>query len=180
MLASSRQDWVDKARYWSAQARDPGMNYLHSEVGFNYRLSNVLAGIVRGQLEVLNERIEQRRAIAFRYREALESIGFSLMPQAAYGLHTNWLSCFLVDTKKFGLSTERLIEHLETRNIEARPVWKPMHTQKLYRNFECIGGGVAEDLNGRGICLPSSTSLPQEDQKFIIETIHHAHAGARS
>jgi pyridoxal phosphate-dependent aminotransferase EpsN len=175
MLVSPREDWIDKARYWSTQARDPGMNYLHSEVGYNYRLSNVLAGIVRGQLEVLNQRVAQRRTIAFRYRDALESIGFSLMPQAAYGLHTNWLSCFLVDIQKFGLSTERLIQHLETQNIEARPVWKPMHMQKLYRNFECIGGRVAEDVNQRGICLPSSSSLPPEDQEFIIETIHQAH-----
>jgi pyridoxal phosphate-dependent aminotransferase EpsN len=180
ILVSSRQDWVEKALFWSTQARDPGMNYLHSEVGFNYRLSNVLAGIVRGQLEVLYQRIEQRRAIAFRYRDALEPIGFSLMPQAAYGLHTNWLSCFLVDSKNFGLSTEQLIQHLETENIEARPVWKPMHTQKLYRNCECIGGAVAEDLNQRGICLPSSSSLPPEDQDFIIASIHHAHRNARS
>ncbi len=179
MLASARRDWIEKALYWSTQARDPGMNYLHSEVGYNYRPSNVLAGIIRGQLEVLPLRIEQRRGIAFRYRDALEAIGFSLMPQASYGLHTNWLSCFLVDTKKFGLTTEQLIQHLESQNIEARPVWKPMHTQRLYEKYECMGGQVAEDLNQRGICLPSSSSLAAEDQDFIIATIHQAHCSAR-
>lgn len=178
MLVSPRQDWVDKARHWSTQARDPGVNYLHSEVGYNYRLSNVLAGVVRGQLEVLETRVEQRRAIAFRYRDALREIGFDLAPQASYGLHTNWLSCFLLDSAKFGLTTFQLIKHLETENIESRPVWKPMHTQKLYQGYECIGGSVSEDLNRRGICLPSTSSLTMEDQQVVIDAIHRAHEQA--
>jgi pyridoxal phosphate-dependent aminotransferase EpsN len=178
MLVSPRPEWVDKARHWSTQARDPGVNYLHSELGFNYRMSNVLAGIVRGQMEVLQERVEQRRAVAFRYREALEGVGFALMPQAAYGLHTNWLSCFLIDGEKFGLTQFQLIRHLESLNIESRPVWRPMHLQKLYASHECIGGDVAEDLNRRGICLPSSSSLSREDQQFVIEGIVEAHKNA--
>jgi pyridoxal phosphate-dependent aminotransferase EpsN len=175
MLVSPRTDWVEKARYWSTQARDPGVNYLHSEVGYNYRLSNVLAGIVRGQLEVLPARVAQRRTVAFRYRAALTDLGFTLMPQASYGLHTNWLSCFLLDEEKFGLTQMQLIKHLETLNIESRPVWKPMHTQKLYQSYECIGGSVAEDLNRRGICLPSSSSLSPEEQQFVIDSIQQAH-----
>ena len=171
MLVAQREDWVDKARYWSTQARDPGINYLHSELGFNYRMSNVIAGIVRGQLEFLSTRVQQRRAIAFRYRDALEPIGLSLMPQAKYGLHTNWLSCFLIDEQKFGLNQLQLIQHLEGLNIESRPVWRPMHLQKLYAGYECIGGSVAEDLNRRGICLPSSSSLSLEDQQFVINSI---------
>jgi len=178
MLVSPRKEWVDKARYWSTQARDTGVNYLHSELGYNYRLSNVLAGIVRGQLEVLPQRVEQRRAIAFRYRDELQDIGFALMPQAPYGLHTNWLSCFLLDEKKFGLSQLELIRHLESFNVESRPVWKPMHTQKLYEGCECIGGRVAEDLNLRGICLPSSSSMTPEEQNFVIQTIRTAHTSA--
>jgi pyridoxal phosphate-dependent aminotransferase EpsN len=175
MLVSSRKEWVDKARYWSTQARDPGLNYLHSELGYNYRLSNVLAGIVRGQLEVLPARVEERRAVAFRYRDELSDIGFTLMPQAPYGLHTNWLSCFLLDEKKYGLSQLELIKYLETFNIESRPVWKPMHTQKLYQGYECIGGSVAEDLNRRGICLPSSSLMPPDEQAFVIEAIRQGH-----
>lgn len=178
MLASPRRDWVDKARYWSTQARDPGVNYLHSEVGFNYRMSNVIAGIVRGQLEILSQRVAQRRAIAFRYRAALEGVGLSLMPQAEYGVHSNWLSCFLVDDTEFGLTPFQLIKHLETLNIESRPVWRPMHLQKLYQGCECIGGAVAEDLNRRGICLPSSSSLSNEDQQFVIDSILDAHRNA--
>jgi pyridoxal phosphate-dependent aminotransferase EpsN len=178
MLVSPRKDWVEKARYWGAQARDPGLNYLHSEVGYNYRLSNVLAGIVRGQLEVLDTRVQQRRAIAFRYRDALIPLGLSLMPQAAYGLHTNWLSCFLIDETQFGLNQFQLIQYLDSLNIESRPVWKPMHTQKLYASHECIGGSVAEDLNQRGICLPSSSFLTIEDQQFVIDSIRHAHQNA--
>jgi pyridoxal phosphate-dependent aminotransferase EpsN len=178
MLASRRKEWVDKARYWSTQARDPGVNYLHSEVGFNYRMSNVIAGIVRGQLEILPQRVQQRRAIAFRYRDALAPLGLSLMPQATFGLHTNWLSCFLIDEAKFGLTQFQLIKHLESFNIESRPVWRPMHLQKLYQNYECIGGSVAEDLNRRGICLPSSSSLSPHDQQFVIDTIADAHQNA--
>lgn len=177
MLVSARQEWVDKARFWSTQARDPDPhnNYVHSELGYNYRLSNVLAGIVRGQLEVLETRVQQRRAIAFRYRDALADVaGFDLMPQAPHGHHTNWLSCFLVDEPRFGMSRDQLIRFLDAANIESRPVWKPMHTQRLYAGFECVGGTVAEDLNRRGICLPSSSSLALEDQQFVIDRIREA------
>ena len=184
MLVSPRQEWVDKARYWSTQARDPDpqfRNYLHSDVGYNYRLSNVLAGIARGQLETLDQRVAQRRAIAFRYRDCLADLqGIELMPQAAFGLHTNWLSCFLVDERKFGLSRAKLIRFLDAANVESRPVWKPMHTQKLYQGCECVGGLVAEDLNLRGICLPSSSSLSPEAQQFVINRVREAHVLARS
>lgn len=174
MMVSARKEWVDKARYWSTQARDPGVNYLHSELGYNYRLSNVLAGIVRGQLEVLEQRVQRRREIAFRYKDALEELGFTLMPQASYGLHTNWLSCFLMDESKFGMSQFDLIKYLDALNVESRPVWKPMHTQKLYESYECIGGAVSEELNRRGICLPSSSSMTNEEQDFVIQAIRDA------
>jgi pyridoxal phosphate-dependent aminotransferase EpsN len=179
MLASPDADLVARARFWSAQARDPGLNYLHSELGYNYRLSNVLAGIARGQLEVLDERVAQRRAIAARYQQGLSNLaGFSFMPQAPYGLHTNWLSCCLIDPKEFGTDQPGLLRALDDANIEARPVWKPLHTQKLYQKYECIGGAVAKDLNERGICLPSSSSLSLEDQEFIIDVIRRTQASA--
>lgn len=172
LLVARRKEWADQARYWSTQARDPGLDYLHSEVGYNYRMSNVLAGIARGQLEVLEERVEQRRAIAFRYRDGLAELpGISLMPQAPWGRHTNWLSCFLVDEAKFGMSARELIAYLDSANIEARPVWKPLHTQKLYAGYEVVGGAVAEDLNWNGLCLPSSSRMPREEQDFVIERI---------
>jgi pyridoxal phosphate-dependent aminotransferase EpsN len=172
MLVAQRQDWIDKARFWSTQARDRGVAYHHTEMGYNYRLSNVLAGIGRGQLRVLDERVGQRRAVAFRYRDAFADLpGISLMPQAPYGLHTNWLSCFLVDPARFGADRDAIIRALDALNIEARPLWKPMHLQPLYEHCECFGGGVAGDLFQHVICLPSSSSLGAEDQALVIETV---------
>ena len=177
MLVSPNPAWVEKARFWSQQARDPGIAYEHSELGYNYRMSNVLAGIGRGQLKVLDLRVEQRRAIAFRYRDAFADLpGITPMPQAPYGLHTNWLSCFLVDEEWFGCSRDELICTLGAANIESRPVWKPMHLQPLYRGCKCYGGAVAEDLFRRGICLPSSSSLTPEDQLYVVA---HVRAAAR-
>jgi pyridoxal phosphate-dependent aminotransferase EpsN len=157
MLVSRNAAWIEKARFWSQQARDPGIAYEHSELGYNYRMSNVLAGIGRGQLEVLDLRVEQRRAIAFRYQDAFADLpGITLMPQASYGLHTNWLSCFLIDEDEFGCSRDALIQALNSAHVESRPVWKPMHLQPLYSGCECYGGEVAADLFRRGICLPSA------------------------
>lgn len=175
MLVSKRREWIDRARFWATQARDPGIAYEHSELGYNYRMSNVLAGIGRGQLEVLDVRIQQRRAVAFRYRDALEDVpGLSFMPQSSYGLHTNWLSCFLVDQKNFGCSRDGLIKALGSAGVESRPVWKPMHLQPLYRDCECYGGTVSEDLFRRGICLPSSSSLAIDDQLYVINQVRAA------
>ncbi|WP_242343906.1 aminotransferase class I/II-fold pyridoxal phosphate-dependent enzyme [Anaeromyxobacter terrae] len=172
VLVAQRQDWVEKARFWSTQARDPGPAYHHTEMGYNYRMSNVLAGIGRGQLEVLDERVRQRRAVAFRYRDAFADLpGITLMPQAPYGLHTNWLSCFLVDPDRFGATRDDVLRALEARDIEARPLWKPMHLQPLYAGCARQGGEVAERLYERGMCLPSSSSLSPDVQDVVIETI---------
>jgi len=177
VLISPNQEWVDKAQFWSQQARDPGVDYLHSEVGYNYRMSNVLAGIARGQLEVLDAHIEARRAIAFRYRDAFKHIpGITLMPQADYGLHINWLSCFLIDESAFGMSQSELISFLAKANVESRPVWKPLHTQAVFQGAECIGGAVAERLNRDGICFPSSSCLTPEEQTFVVDCVCEAHA----
>ena len=175
MLVSPNARWVAKARFWATQARDPGIAYEHSEIGYNYRMSNVLAGIGLGQLEVLDLRVQQRRAIAFRYRDAFDELpGISLMPQAPYGLNTNWLSCFLIEEQKFGCSRDQLIGVLDAANVESRPVWKPMHLQPLYARSERYGGEVAEDLFRRGICLPSSSSLSLEDQLYVINQVRAA------
>ncbi len=169
MLVSPRRDWVEKARFWSTQARDAGVAYEHSEMGYNYRLSNVLAGIGRGQLQVLDLRVRQRRAIAHRYAAAFDGTpGITLMPQAAYGLHTNWLSSFLIDEDRFGCSRDELIRQLDVAGVEARPVWKPMHMQTLFAGCKRFGGAVAEDLFRRGICLPSSSSLTRAEQLYVI------------
>jgi pyridoxal phosphate-dependent aminotransferase EpsN len=175
MLVSRNPGWVEKARFWSQQARDPALWYEHSELGYNYRMSNVVAGIGRGQLEVLDLRIQQRRSIAFRYRQAFADLpGITLMPQASYGQHTNWLSCCLIEESTFGISRDELIRQLDDANVESRPVWKPMHLQPLYAGCARYGGEVAEDLFRRGICLPSSSSLSLEDQLYIINCVRAA------
>jgi pyridoxal phosphate-dependent aminotransferase EpsN len=180
MLVCRDRKESDKARFWSIQARNPGLAYDHSEIGYNYRMSNVLAGIGRGQLRVLDKRVQQRRAVAFRYRDAFQDLpGISLMPQADYGLHTNWLSCFLIDAGEFGCDRDELIHHLDAAGIESRPVWKPMHLQPLYAGCEVYSARVAEDLFRRGICLPSSSNLSLREQLYVIEQVRAAAAKSR-
>jgi pyridoxal phosphate-dependent aminotransferase EpsN len=182
MLVSPVESRVSKARHWSTQALDPDPlgagNYVHSELGFNYRMSNVLAGIARGQLEVLEQRVGERRAVFSRYCEAFRDLpGISPQPDGstlAGTRHTRWLSCFLIDEPAFGMSAAGLVRFLESANIQARAVWKPMHTQELYSGFERIGGDVAEDLNRRGICLPSSSNLSRSDQDLVIACVREA------
>ncbi len=179
MLVARREDWIDRARFWSTQARDAGIAYEHSDVGYNYRLSNVLAGIGRGQLEVLDERVRQRRAVAFRYRDAFADLpGIASMPQAPYGLHTNWLSCFLVDREAFGASRDEVLRALAEADIEARPLWKPMHLQPLYADCDRYGGEVSEKLFERGLCLPSSSSLSAAEQDAVITVVRRLARGA--
>ncbi len=178
MLVAQRPEWVEKARYWSTQAREPGAAYHHVEVGHNYRMSNVLAAIGRGQLEVLDERVRQRRAVAFRYRDAFADLpGVELMPQAPYGLHTNWLSCFLVDEAALGATRDDVLAALAAADVEARPLWKPMHLQPLYRDCDRFGGEVSERLFARGLCLPSSSSLSPEAQDRVIEIVRSVALG---
>lgn len=171
-LISKNPAWVEKARFWSTQARDPGLSYEHSELGFNYRMSNVLAGIGRGQLAVLEDRVAARRANAFRYRDAFRELeGLTLMPEMPWGRHTYWLSVFLLDEAKLKIRRDDLIHALAKHDIEARPVWKPMHLQKFYGSADRFGGSVAEDLYTRGICLPSSSNLSAEDHALVVARV---------
>ena len=179
MLVTAREGWADKAKRWSQQALDPDpegvKNYVHSELGYNYRMSNVIAGIVRGQFEVLEDRVAARRAVFDRYVDAFADVaGLTSQPEAEGCLHSRWLSCFIVDEAAFGMSAYDLIRFLETKNVESRPVWQPMHLQPLYAKCEMIGGEVAETLNRTGICLPSSSSLTEEEQNVVIELVKSA------
>ncbi|MBI5516859.1 MAG: DegT/DnrJ/EryC1/StrS family aminotransferase [Deltaproteobacteria bacterium] len=175
MLACRDPSWTARARFWSQQARDPGVAYHHTQLGYNYRLSNVLAGIGRGQLEVLENRVARRRAVCERYREALADLeGLSLMPEAPYGLHTRWLTVFTVDAARLGVDRDALLAALEAENIEARPVWKPMNIQPLYAHRPSYGGAVGEDLYHRGLCLPSSSSLSEGDVGRVVATLRGA------
>ena len=172
MLVSDDQELIEKARFLATQARDPAAHYQHSEIGYNYRLSNILAGIGRGQLRVLQERVEARRRNFAIYQQGLSHLtGLEFMPEANYGIHTRWLTCFTIDSKLANLDQETVRLHLAANNIESRPVWKPLHLQPVFAGCETIGGEVAEDLFHRGLCLPSGSNLSVTDLKRVIVEI---------
>lgn len=178
VLVARERSWAERARFWAIQSKEPGIGYAHRELGYNYRMSNVLAGIARGQLEVLDDRVRRRREIALAYADAFADLdGIEPMPQCAHGLHTNWLSVFLLDERAFGATRDGLISALDAAGIEARPVWRPLHLQPLFEGCERIGGAVAEDLGRRGICLPSSSSLTEAEQARVIDAVRAAAGG---
>lgn len=172
MLASDNKDLIDRARYLSQQARDPAPHYEHSEIGYNYRMSNILAAIGRGQLKVLNEGICRRREIFAYYKQTLSDLpGLEFMPEAPYGKCTRWLTVILISPDEFGANRETVRLALEAGNIESRPVWKPMHQQPVFRGCKIRGGSVSEDLFDRGLCLPSGTALKNSDLERIVSII---------
>jgi pyridoxal phosphate-dependent aminotransferase EpsN len=172
MLLSNRKEWIEKARFMATQARDPAPHYQHSEIGFNYRLSNLLAAVGRGQLRVLDQRVARRREINALYRKLLGPVpGIEFMPEAAYGVPNCWLTCVTVDPAKFGADREVIRLALEKVNIEARPVWKPMHLQPVFSGFRVRGGAVAADLFDRGLCLPSGSSMSDADVERVVSEV---------
>jgi dTDP-4-amino-4,6-dideoxygalactose transaminase len=192
MLASDDKGLIEHARFLSQQARDPFPHYEHQEIGYNYRMSNILAAIGRGQLRVLDERVEAKRRIFAYYQERLGNIpGIEFMPEAPYGRSNRWLTVILITPEEFGADREEVRLALEAENIEARPVWKPMHMQAV---FDCgsgfrvqglragqnkkkrykarmVGGKVAEDLFERGLCLPSGTAMTDGDLERVTSVI---------
>ncbi|MGK7949416.1 MAG: DegT/DnrJ/EryC1/StrS family aminotransferase [Xenococcaceae cyanobacterium] len=177
MLVSADSELIDKARFLATQARDPFPYYEHSQIGYNYRLSNVLAGIGRGQLLVLEERVAARRHNFKLYQQALGDLpGIEFMPEANYGRSTHWLTCLTIDSAAFGADRERIRLELAKQEIETRPVWKPLHLQKVFAECESIGGSVAEDLFERGLCLPSSSNLTDVEIQRVIEAVKAAFA----
>ena len=176
MLVSNDQALIEKARFLATQARDPAPHYQHSHVGYNYRLSNVLAAIGRGQLQVISERVAQRKRNWEFYRSKLEHIpGIAFMPQASYGESNHWLTCIVVDPDKFGANRDDIRLALEAENIEARPIWKPLHLQPVFSEAGVIGGKVAEEIFDRGLCLPSGSDLQSEDLERIAIFIKSLH-----
>jgi dTDP-4-amino-4,6-dideoxygalactose transaminase len=172
MLVTNDEDLAVQARFLATQARDPAPHYQHSQVGYNYRLSNVLAGMGRGQLKVLAERVAARRHNFEVYYSALQKLpGIEFMPEASFGTTTRWLSCMTVDPDLSGLDREQLRLALAGDRIESRPVWKPLHLQPVFKDCTCIGGKVSEDLFAKGLCLPSGSSLSDEDRDRVISTI---------
>ena len=172
MLVSNDKDLIDKARHLATQARDPAPHYQHSEIGFNYRMSNVLAAIGRGQLKTLSERVSARRRNFSFYQEALRDLpGISFMPEASYGTCTRWLTCILINPVTSGVTREQVRLALERENIEARPVWKPMHRQPVFQGFPSFGGVVSERLFECGLCLPSGSDLTASELERVTSVI---------
>jgi dTDP-4-amino-4,6-dideoxygalactose transaminase len=175
MLASDDEALVDQARFWSQQARDPSPHYEHTQIGYNYRLSNVLAAIGRGQLIVLDERVRKKRWIFDYYRDALSSLpGIEFMPEADFGRATRWLTVILITPETFGADNEAVRLALEEQDIESRPIWKPMHLQPVFKGTPMRGGSICEDLFRRGLCLPSGTAMSEDDLNRTIESIIQA------
>jgi dTDP-4-amino-4,6-dideoxygalactose transaminase len=172
MLVSHSAEVVARARHLATQARDPFPHYEHSELGYNYRLSNLLAAIGRAQLRGLDDRIQRRKRIDARYRDALEGLpGVSFMPIAEYGEPNWWLTCIVVDPEQFGADREQIRLALESVDIESRPTWKPLHLQPVYEGALTVGGSVCAAVFQRGLCLPTGSALSPTDQERVIEAI---------
>ncbi|MBF2004328.1 MAG: aminotransferase class I/II-fold pyridoxal phosphate-dependent enzyme [Chlorogloeopsis fritschii C42_A2020_084] len=180
MLVSNNSQLVAKARFLATQARDPAPHYQHSEIGYNYRLSNVSAGIGRGQLRVLKERVASRQRNFRSYASTLGILpGIEFMPEANYGCATRWLTCLTIDPKAFGADREQVRLALAAQQIESRPVWKPLHLQPVFAECECFGGAVAENLFTHGLCLPSGSNLTDQDLERVIDEIIAVHYVSR-
>jgi dTDP-4-amino-4,6-dideoxygalactose transaminase len=171
-LCSNRAELIDRARFFATQARDAAPHYEHSTYGYNYRLSNLLAAVGRGQLQVLDERVAQRRATHDFYRRALGELpGVTFLTEAPWCHWNCWLTCIQVDPRSAGFTAEDLRHALDKQDIEARPVWKPMHLQPVFRGCPHRGGSVSQELFERGLCLPSGSSLTQAERERVVAII---------
>ncbi len=169
MLVSEDEELISKVRFWSTQSRDKVRHYQHSEIGYNYRMSNVVAGIGRGQLKVLDRRVAKKKYIFEYYKKELSSLeAVSFMPINDWNEPNYWLSVMILRGKVRPLD---VMLALEKENIESRPVWKPMHMQPVFKKYDFIGEGVSEDLFANGVCLPSDTKMSDEDLERICEVI---------
>jgi dTDP-4-amino-4,6-dideoxygalactose transaminase len=176
MLVSRDGALIRNGLKLATQARDVAPHYEHSEVGYNYRMSNVLAGIGRAQLKVLEQRVAARRRNFAWYTNSLGDLpGVRFMPEAPWGRHSRWLTTLTIDPDESGLDRDRIRLALEAENIEARPVWKPMHQQPVFAEFPAVGGEVAESLFRDGLCLPSGSSLTEADLRRVCGVIRHAY-----
>lgn len=176
MLVSNDEDALKKARFLATQARDVAPHYQHSTLGYNYRMSNILAGIGRAQLEVLNDRVATRRENFNRYVKWLGEIeGINFMPELDGTLHNRWLTTLTINPEKVGISSMELIHALAKENIEARPVWKPLHLQPLFKGKKYFSHkedqSVSEELFKNGVCLPSGSNLTREQQEYVVDKI---------
>ncbi len=172
MLVSKNQALIQRARFLATQARDPAPHYQHSTIGYNYRMSNILASIGRGQLRVIDLRVAARRYNFSYYQKALEDVpGIGFMPEASYGESNRWLTCITVDPALFGMTREDIRLALEKENIESRPIWKPMHLQPVFSHCKMYGGSVSEKIFEKGLSLPSGTAMSDDDRERVVRVI---------
>jgi dTDP-4-amino-4,6-dideoxygalactose transaminase len=178
MLVANDEAVVTRAKFLATQARDPAPHYQHSTIGYNYRMSNVLAAIGRGQLRVLDERIASRRRNFETYKGLLGDLpGIEFMPEAPRSHSTRWLTCLTIDPGAFGATREDVRLALEVENIEARPVWKPMHLQPVFEGCRTRGGGISERIFENGLCLPSGSNLDRSDLERVVAVVRHTCKG---
>lgn len=166
----------DKALFWATQAREKAPWYQHEEIGYNYRMSNVVAGIGRGQMLHLQEHRDKKEAIFHRYAEAFRELPLTMNPHLAGSVPNYWLSCVLLD-KDCGVTPIQLMERLDKANIESRPIWKPMHMQPVFSGCDFVTAeetAVNEDIFARGLCLPSDIKMTEEEQQYVIDTVKSA------
>lgn len=172
MLVSDDKELMQHALKLATQARDPAPHYEHTEIGFNYRMSNLLAAVGRGQLQVIEDRIAARRANYAQYAKAFADVaGITFQPDAGWGRHTRWLTAVLVDPAQFGATREDVRLALHAENIEARPLWKPMHMQPVFSGFQALANGVSEALFHNGLCLPSGSALTPEQIDRVVNVV---------
>lgn len=174
MFLSDNEEAVKKVQFWATQARDPAPHYQHSEIGYNYRMSNIIAGIGRGQLVYLQEHINKKKQIYETYKQAFKDLPIQMNPHTADSEPNYWLSCILID-KDSKVSYQEIMEALQKENIESRPIWKPMHLQPVFRNSAFISVDdnidVGKDIFSRGMCLPSDVKITEEEQEIVIKII---------
>lgn len=179
MLATDRAEWAQRVRYLATQARQPVLHYEHTEVGFNYRLSNLLAALGTSQLQSLDDRLTRRRAVNARYRDLLADVpGVRFMADAGTGEPNWWLTALTIDPAAFGTDRQHVIEHLAAHRAEARPVWKPMHRQPVYRDATFVGSDVSGRLFDNGLCLPSGFGMTDADVDLVASLVLRARPGS--
>jgi len=172
MLATDDEELAAKARHWATQAREDFSHFEHNEIGYNYRMSNVVAAIGLGQLDVLADRVQRKREIFDWYSNGLRDLpGVAMMPFDIYGQGNAWLTVILLDSDSTGVRPEDVRLGMETDNIETRPMWKPMHQQPAFKGARIVGGSVSEDLFQRGLCLPSGTAMTEGDLERVLVSL---------
>lgn len=179
MLVADDEELIEQAIFLATQARDQAPHYEHTQIGYNYRMSNVLAAIGRAQLRILDQKVQKRREVFSSYERLLGKIpGIKFMPEPEWSYSNRWLTCITIDPDKFGATREDIRLLLEKYNIESRPLWKPMHMQPVFQQYRMVGGEVSENIFKHGLCLPSGTAMTENDVQFVSEVIKKSKQGS--